>query len=78
MTGMLESDRYYSMDGEISHSRAEETAEAKALWFRSLPLSERMEILCAFTDLALEVNPEVASRKDARPVKGRIQILSGE
>jgi hypothetical protein len=66
------------MDEGISHSRAEETAEAKALWFRSLPLSERMEMLCAFTDLALEVNPGVADRKDARTFKGRIQILSKE
>jgi hypothetical protein len=66
------------MDVGISHSRAEETAEAKALWFQSLPLSERMENLCAFTDLALDVNPGIAGRKDARPAKGRIQILSGE
>jgi len=62
--------------GTVSHDRAEETPEAKARWFRSLPLSQRMEMLCAFTDLALSVNPELQERTHAQPVAGRIQILS--
>ena len=45
------------MDNAVSHDRSEEGIEKKTLWFRSLPLEERMEMLCAFTDLALEVNP---------------------
>jgi hypothetical protein len=60
----------------ISHDRADETLEAKALWFRSLPLPERMEMLCAFTDLALTANPSLPERKHAQPVEGRIQVLS--
>jgi len=44
-------------NGSVSHNRQEETPEAKARWFRSLPLSERMDMLCAFTDLALTANP---------------------
>ncbi|MFH1881224.1 MAG: hypothetical protein ABIL62_00755 [Planctomycetota bacterium] len=40
------------MDKAISHDRKEESAEAKARWFQSLPLSERMEMLCSFTELA--------------------------
>jgi hypothetical protein len=28
----------------ISHDRQEETPEAKALWFRSLSITERMEM----------------------------------
>ena len=60
----------------VSHDRSEETPEAKARWFRSLPMSERMEMLCAFTDLALTVNPSLQERKHAEPVAGRIQVVS--
>jgi hypothetical protein len=61
---------------EISHDINDETIEAKARWFRTLPISERMDMLCNFTDLALEINPELAGKKDAQPTKGRVQILS--
>jgi hypothetical protein len=60
----------------VSHDRGEETPEAKARWFRSLSMAERMELLCALTDLALEVNPRLAETKSAQPVPGRIQVLS--
>jgi len=62
----------------VTHDRGEETPEAKARWFQSLPLSERMEMLCLFTDLALTVNPALQERKDAQPVAGRIQVLTLE
>jgi hypothetical protein len=62
--------------GAVTHDRSEETMEAKARWFQSLPLSERMEMLCSITDLALTVNPALQERKDAQPVAGRIQVLS--
>ena len=58
--------------GSVSHSRSEETPEAKARWFRSLPMSERMEMLCSFTDLALSANPSLQERKHVEPVAGRI------
>ena len=64
-----------SNDG-IAHDRREETPEAKTRWFRSLPLSERMEMLCSFTDLALTVTPKLQERKHAKPIAGRIQVLS--
>jgi hypothetical protein len=60
----------------ISHDRQEETIEAKARWFQSLSLSERMELLCAFTDLILAINPKIVEQKAARPIPGRVQILS--
>ena len=60
----------------VSHDRSEEAPEAKARWFRSLPLSERMEWLCSFTNLALEVNPGLAHRRHARPASNRICILA--
>jgi hypothetical protein len=62
----------------ISHSRSDETIEAKARWFRSLSLSERMDMLCAFTDLALSVNPALQESKHAQPVAGRIQVLEAK
>ena len=61
---------------KISHDIEEETIEAKVRWFRSLPLTQRMEMLCSFTDLALELNPDLAGKKDAQPIKGRVRILS--
>ena len=60
----------------ISHELAEETPEAKARWFQSLSLSERMDLLCSFTDLVLENNPLIVERKDAEPVAGRVRVLS--
>lgn len=61
---------------EISHDRKDETIEAKVRWFRSLSLSERMEMFCNFTDLAMEINPELPDRKYAQQTKGRVRILS--
>jgi len=61
---------------QISHDINDESIEAKVRWFRSLPLSERMEILCIYTDLALEINPDLAGKKDAQSTKGRVRILS--
>jgi hypothetical protein len=60
----------------ISHNINEETIERKTIWFRSLPVSERMEMLCNFTDLALEINPDLAGKKDAQQTQGSIRILS--
>jgi hypothetical protein len=67
---------YTAMVMTISHDIAEETPEAKARWFQSLPLSERMDLLCFFTDLVLENNPQVVEHKDAEPIAGRVRVLS--
>jgi hypothetical protein len=60
----------------ISHDRREETPEAKARWFKSISLEERMEMLCAFTDLILTVNPKIVETKDAQQTKRRVRVLS--
>ena len=62
--------------GSVTHDRGEESMEAKARWFQSLSLSDRMDMLCTFTDLALSVNPTLQEQKHAQPVAGRIQVLS--
>ena len=53
----------------------DETPEAKARWFQSLPLSERMELLCAYTDLAVTLNPRVLDAKDAQQTDRRVTVL---
>jgi hypothetical protein len=64
------------MNQTISHDRRDETPEAKARWFQSLSLPERMDLLCFFTDLVLSNNPQILERKDAQPIEGRIRVLS--
>lgn len=69
-------DEMTESSGSITHDRSAETIEAKARWFRSLTLDERMDMLCAFTDLALSVNPSLKECRRAQPIAGRIQVLS--
>lgn len=63
------------MNQRISHDRREETPEAKARWFQSLSLAERMQLFCSLTDLALTCNPQLAENRHAQPVEGRIRVL---
>ncbi len=69
-------DKILSMEKTVTHGRQDETMEAKARWFQSLTLNERMELLCSFTDMILSVNPHIVDNKDAQPVTGRILVLS--
>ena len=63
------------MNPSVTHDRQEETIEAKTLWFRSLTLAERMDMLCAFTELLLLTNPKIVEQRDAEPAKGRVLVL---
>jgi len=64
------------IDKTISHDFQEETIEAKARWFQSLSLQDRMDMLCLFTDLILSNNPQIVEQKDAKPIAGRVLVLS--
>lgn len=64
------------MEKTVTHNRLEETIKAKARWFQSLSLAERMEMLCLFTDLILSTNPNILEQKDAQPIAGRVRVLS--
>ena len=64
------------MNETVSHDRKEENIEAKVRWFRSLPMSERMDMFCAFTDLALTLNPDLADKKDAQQTERRVRVIS--
>ena len=60
----------------ISHDWSEETLEAKARWFASLPLEQRLDIFCFFTNMFLELNPDYARRwPDARQDSESVQVL---
>lgn len=63
------------MTEAISHSFTEETPEAKARWFQSLSMDERMEMLCFFTDMILENNPGIVEKRDVKPINKRIRVL---
>lgn len=63
--------------GSVSHDfKLEETIEAKARWFQSLSLEERMNVFCQMTNLVLENNPGIVNKKDARPTSKRVRVLS--
>ena len=66
------------MSESISHSFTDESIDAKAKWFKTLSLEERMNMLVAFTNLILENNPEIAKKKHVRPPSDRIRVLSKE
>lgn len=59
----------------VSHDRSDESPEAKAAWFQSLTVEERMELFCELTELALAARPELGNQKHAQPVSGRVQVL---
>lgn len=63
------------MNRGVFHDRSAETPEAKARWFQSLSLSERMDLLCEMADLILTVNPKLAERKDDQPTQEGVRIL---
>ncbi len=64
------------MNNIISHSWLDKTPEAKARWFQSLSLEERMDMLCFFTDMILENNPNIMELKNnVKPTSKRIRIL---
>ena len=64
------------MNATVTHDRTEETIENKTLWFRSLTLTERMDMLCAFTELLLATNPRIVEQRDAKSIKGRVLVLT--
>lgn len=63
------------MKPSISTSWSEETPEAKARWFQSLTVDERLAIFCELAEMVLSANPKLLDAKDAGPVPGRVQVL---
>ena len=63
------------MNGSVSHDRSEESPQAKARWFQSLSLAERMDVLCEMADLILENNLRIAETKHAQSITGRVRVV---
>ncbi len=67
------------MDGTgVSHDRGAESDDAKASWFQSLTLAERMQLLVEYSELVLQNRPRVWEPVDAEQASGRIRVLSIE
>ena len=66
------------MTPSISHDIRDESLEAKARWFQSLSLEERMDLFVSFTNLILENNPEIVKKKYVRPASERVRVISKE
>jgi hypothetical protein len=62
--------------GTVLHDRSAEDPLVKARWFQSLPLAERMELLCELVDLALAAHPELGEKRNAQPPPGRVLLLA--
>jgi hypothetical protein len=59
-----------------SHDWEQESDRAKARWFQSLTREERMDYLCAITDLILENNPGIADvKRHAQPASQSVRVL---
>jgi hypothetical protein len=64
------------MKESVSHSFADESIDAKAKWFRTLSIEERMAVFVAFTNLILENNPSIVNRKGVRPALKDVRIFA--
>ncbi len=64
------------MKQSVSHNRSDESLEAKARWFQTLSLAERMDLLCELTDLVLQNNPRVAEVGRAQSSSERVRVVS--
>ncbi|MFN0104348.1 MAG: hypothetical protein ACKV2U_19955 [Bryobacteraceae bacterium] len=62
----------------ISHDREDESPEAKARWFRSLSMEERLRHFDEFTEMLLALDPGLIRKKDAQSIPGRVRVLSLE
>ena len=57
-------------------TREAETPEAKARWFKSLPLERRMKLFNEWTSLILAIRPELARREKVRAnPNAKVQIV---
>lgn len=63
------------MPDEISHSRDEETMAAKAAWFQSLSVGERMRVFVEWCGLIRAATSDIVGQKDAQSIPGRVLVV---
>ncbi len=59
----------------ISHDWSAETPEAKARWFQSLTVEERIDYFCEWMDFILSINPGIIEIKHAQSIPKGARIL---
>ncbi len=59
----------------VSHDRAEESFEAKARWFQTLTMDERLDYLFELMDMMAENDNKAVRPIDVSAFKGCVQIL---
>jgi len=63
------------MEGEVSHLWSEESLEAKARWFASLTVEQRVEVFCEMVDFLVELNPSLLRGHDDFPAGWSVRVL---
>lgn len=61
--------------GEVAHGFEHETIEAKAAWFRTLTVQERLAALSAMYELAVALNPKLREGRDAARPQASVRVL---
>jgi hypothetical protein len=64
------------MTPSVSHDRNDESFLAKARWFQSLSIEERMDIFVEMTDLVIGLKPSILTSRDAQSIPGRVLVLN--
>ena len=59
-----------------SYEGSDDSIEAKARWFQTLTVEERMQWLDETVEAALAANPELAHRHDDFPANCRVRVIS--
>jgi hypothetical protein len=64
------------MKPQVLHGWDAESPEAKARWFQSLTMEERLEVFNEFYELAVCINPGLRDKKaHAQKFEGRVRVL---
>jgi hypothetical protein len=65
----------FMLEPKVIQSREAETIQAKALWFKSLTVEERLDIFCEITEMALALHPELAQGTHVTPLPANTQVI---
>jgi hypothetical protein len=63
------------MNGEVVHGFEHESIEAKAAWFASLSVIERIQQLDSMYRLAVSLNPKLREGSDVGPTSISVRVL---
>jgi len=66
------------MNPGVSTSRDDESPEAKARWYQSLPLSRRLDVWTEMIELLLAANPDLPRTKDVQHTSASVRVLEIE